>query len=244
MKRFWTSWYSRDDEESGCTRPPFQYFVSGEDMGGTRSLCTVFDAESEADIWRLVESHFPDFKQRFVKEVVGDFLPDDGRFPGATAYAVGAGGNDMTIETPPHVPAWYQASQDLILDAESAASADDLALAVANWLAAARLQHGAFANYLSRGKIRSACVFGLSAATLYYRAGAYAESETVCVQVLAIENGEGHSLEKAAELFHRVTAARLKPLQNIAESVELANDVLRRSNEAQGFVTKDGYGKI
>ena len=30
MKRFWTSWYSGNYADEGCTKPPFEFWVSGQ----------------------------------------------------------------------------------------------------------------------------------------------------------------------------------------------------------------------
>ncbi len=90
MARYWVSWWSGYYEDEGCTKPPFQSWISGErdrhnaDPDSERnevSLCAVIDADSEVDIWRVVAKHFPDHEQRFCHTVAADWIPGD-RFPG------------------------------------------------------------------------------------------------------------------------------------------------------------------
>lgn len=88
MRRYWVSWWSSYHINKGCTKPPFQVWISGErgksaedDMLEDVSLCAVIDAESEQQIWDAVKKHFPDYEERFCNAVEADFTPNN-RFPG------------------------------------------------------------------------------------------------------------------------------------------------------------------
>lgn len=80
--RYWVSWWSGNYADEGCTKPPFQFWTSGErdradDSGLTDcSLCAVIDAPNEEAIRRAVLKHFPDASFRFVN------MKDDGWNPG------------------------------------------------------------------------------------------------------------------------------------------------------------------
>jgi len=100
LKRYWVSWYSGYYEDEGCTKPPFQVWISGqaerrshlpqkfENFKGDEednekddcTICAVIDAESEEEIWESVKKHFPDYEERFIKEREPDYVPGD-RFP-------------------------------------------------------------------------------------------------------------------------------------------------------------------
>jgi len=87
MTRFWVSWWSSYHIKMGCTKPPFQAWISGERGWNEEwhdsaevSLVAVIDAESEAQIWEGVKKHFPDYDPRFCDEVADDWQPND-RFP-------------------------------------------------------------------------------------------------------------------------------------------------------------------
>jgi len=89
MKRFWISWWSGNYEDEGCTKPPFQFWVSGQrdrdndDSESERdecAICAVIDANSEEEIWPVVKKHFPDYEPRFCTEKRPDYVPND-RFP-------------------------------------------------------------------------------------------------------------------------------------------------------------------
>ena len=88
MKRYWVSWWSGYYEKDGCTKPPFQIWVSGERdrindngvMKNDLSICAVIDAENENQIWDAVGKYFPDYEKRFIDEAKADFSPGN-RFP-------------------------------------------------------------------------------------------------------------------------------------------------------------------
>lgn len=86
MQRFWVSWWSGYYESEGCTKPPFQVWISGSrdrshpNGGDEVSICAVIDAPSEADIWPVVEKHFPDCERRFCTECEPGWIPNN-RFP-------------------------------------------------------------------------------------------------------------------------------------------------------------------
>lgn len=78
--RYWVSWYSGYYADEGCTKPPFEVWVSGHHNrdGGDRddcSICAVLDAESETQVWYIVAKYFPDYKQRFCNEVTTVWKP-------------------------------------------------------------------------------------------------------------------------------------------------------------------------
>lgn len=86
--RYWVSWFSGNYEDEGCTKPPFEFWVTGQrDRQGNGlsqkharddcSLCAVIDAESEDAVWKLVGKHFPDYEVRFLEEKNPNFQPGD-----------------------------------------------------------------------------------------------------------------------------------------------------------------------
>lgn len=87
VQRFWVSWWSTYEAEAGCTRPPYQLWITGYraskgDLNYDEcSICAVIDAESEADIWASVARYFSDYEPRFCNVKVSDWRPGD-RFPG------------------------------------------------------------------------------------------------------------------------------------------------------------------
>jgi nitrogen regulatory protein PII-like uncharacterized protein len=118
MNRYWVSWYSGYYADEGCTKPPFQVWITGsrqrpndgltsellakyqkiedEDEAeefinkyskDTATICALIDAESEDEIWAVVEKHFPDYKQRFIEERTADYNPGDrfGNFENKTS---------------------------------------------------------------------------------------------------------------------------------------------------------------
>ena len=84
MNRYWVSWWSGYYEDEGCTKPPFQIWISGQrDRDENRdecSLCAVIDARSEDDIWAYINKHFPDYEKRFCNIKETDYIPGN-RFP-------------------------------------------------------------------------------------------------------------------------------------------------------------------
>ena len=85
--RYWVSWWSGNYADEGCTKPPFQFWNSGEraragnDKKTDCSLCAVIDAPIEAVVWATINKHFPDMQERFCERKKDDFRPGD-RFPG------------------------------------------------------------------------------------------------------------------------------------------------------------------
>lgn len=93
MQRYWVSWWSGNYADEGCTKPPFRPFVSGykdsqkDEDKDLCSFCTLMEAKSEDDIWKLVDKHYPDYEERFCELVADDYMPNN-RFPGATVYRI------------------------------------------------------------------------------------------------------------------------------------------------------------
>ena len=93
VQRYWVSWYSGNYDDEGCSAQPFEFLVSGyrgrnDDSGRDDcTLCAVIEAEDEADIWKLISEHFPDYEQRFIDPRESDWLPAN-RFPNAKAYTL------------------------------------------------------------------------------------------------------------------------------------------------------------
>ena len=93
MKRFWVSWWSGNYADEGCTKPPFQFFVTGyrdrnDDSGKDDcSICAWIEAPSEQSVLDVIQVHFPDYEARFINEVESDFVPNN-RFPNATMYTI------------------------------------------------------------------------------------------------------------------------------------------------------------
>ena len=87
MARYWISFWTGNYADEGCTKPPFQAWVSGErarvspDGRTELSMCAVVDANNEVEIWEAVDNYFPDYGIRFCEKHEADFAPGD-RFPG------------------------------------------------------------------------------------------------------------------------------------------------------------------
>ena len=88
VNRYWVSWWSGLYEDEGCSKPPFQVWVSGyrERRSGAKdqdecSMCAVIESDSKDEIWEVVEKYYPDYEERFCEERESDFVPGD-RFPG------------------------------------------------------------------------------------------------------------------------------------------------------------------
>ena len=85
LNRYWVSWYSAYLIDEGCTKPPFQIWISGtrerEDEIEECTICSVIDAESEDQLWNVIQKHFPDCEKRFCKKVEKDYKPGN-RFTG------------------------------------------------------------------------------------------------------------------------------------------------------------------
>ncbi len=85
VSRYWVSWWSGYYANEGCTKPPFQVWISGyrerADGMDECAICAVIDAEREDEIWEAVHKHFPDCEERFCEQKDDDFCPGD-RFPG------------------------------------------------------------------------------------------------------------------------------------------------------------------
>lgn len=94
----------------------------------------------------------------------------------------------------------YQRSQDLIARAEAAKGAGDETQARACYLEAARTQWK-WVQGLPVERLRTRSVFGLSAATLFYRAGDKTAAEDVARQLLSDPSFEPSSQYKLGELI-------------------------------------------
>ena len=89
MKRYWVSWMSGYYLDEGCTTPPFIVWVTGyisrvnneTDDRDDCNICAVIDAESEQEVWEMINNHFPDYKERFIEEKDLDWEPNSVRFP-------------------------------------------------------------------------------------------------------------------------------------------------------------------
>jgi hypothetical protein len=83
MTRYWVSWWSGYYLDEGCTKPPFQSWISGQRDGPRDecSFCAVIDADSESEILDCIRHHFPDYELRFCNPKPDDYEPGD-RFPG------------------------------------------------------------------------------------------------------------------------------------------------------------------
>jgi hypothetical protein len=85
-KRYWVSWWSGNYASEGCTKPPFQTWVSGSrdrdnaNGGDELSLCAVVDTDNAASIEPVIARYYPDYDLRFVDERDHDWVPGD-RFP-------------------------------------------------------------------------------------------------------------------------------------------------------------------
>jgi len=87
MLKFWTSWYTGNYADEGCTKPPFEFWVTGQldravngEVSPDRedlTVCAIIDAESQDTVWKIVSCHFPDFRERFCDEKSSDFSLGD-----------------------------------------------------------------------------------------------------------------------------------------------------------------------
>ena len=94
MKKYWISFYSGYYSDEGCSKPPFQVWISGVSSRRSHlpqfdfhfqkkddcSICALVEANSIDEIWKSVKKHFPDYEERFCDEVGDDYKPSD-RFP-------------------------------------------------------------------------------------------------------------------------------------------------------------------
>ncbi len=102
----------------------------------------------------------------------------------------------------------YAESQACILEAESLASQGFLSASKHSYLKAAHLQHE-YVSSLGENKPRTRAILGLSAATLYFRAGMYYDAECVIVEVENdADKSDGRTFEKLMELEQRCKEQR------------------------------------
>lgn len=94
MQKYWISFYSGYYEDEGCSKPPFQVWMSGQCERRTHLpqvfengyekddgiWCALVESHNTENIWKTVEKHFPDYEERFCHEVESDWIPND-RFP-------------------------------------------------------------------------------------------------------------------------------------------------------------------
>lgn len=90
MNRYWASWWSGNYEDEGCTKPPFNFWNSGQrdrrnaDPESERdecSLCAIIDAEDENTVEAMIRKHYPDYQMRFCQPKASDWQPASDRFP-------------------------------------------------------------------------------------------------------------------------------------------------------------------
>jgi ATP/maltotriose-dependent transcriptional regulator MalT len=107
----------------------------------------------------------------------------------------------------------YRASQDRIVEAEAALKAGDVERARAQFREAARLQR-AFVDALPPERVRTRSVYGLSVASLLYRAGDLDAAERLAGRLLAEDWLELHSADGLLELLLSIWADRGEPRQH------------------------------
>lgn len=84
--KFWAGWYSGYYADEGCTKPPFEVWVTGyrPRPRGERddcTICAVIEAENEVSVWEIVSQYFTDFLERFCEPKPDDWEPPLPRFP-------------------------------------------------------------------------------------------------------------------------------------------------------------------
>lgn len=107
MKRFWVSFWTGNEKEEGCSKPPFKYCISdsrnfnrvclskkdfetSKRLSGDEleefiykhsrqevSVCCVIDEKNEDAVWKEIVKYFPDFDERFCIERESDFKPSN-----------------------------------------------------------------------------------------------------------------------------------------------------------------------
>jgi hypothetical protein len=97
----------------------------------------------------------------------------------------------------------YRESQERIDEAEAALREGDADRARSLYREAAGLQR-AFVDSLSLDRVRTRSIYGLSVATLLYRAGDLDEVERFAHQLLAEPRIEAHSAAKLRELLNQI----------------------------------------
>src|SRR5580692_3221774 len=104
----------------------------------------------------------------------------------------------------------YRESQARIDEAETALRDGDEARARALYREAARLQR-AFIDSVSADRVRTRSIYGLSVATLLYRAGDLDDAERFAHQLLAEPWIEAYSASKLRVLLNQIWGSRRRP---------------------------------
>jgi Flp pilus assembly protein TadD len=102
----------------------------------------------------------------------------------------------------------YRESQTRIDEAEAALREGDEARARASYREAARLQR-AFIDSVPEDRVRTRSIYGLSVATLLYRAGDLWDAERLAHQLLAEPRIEPHSANQLRALLNRICRSEL-----------------------------------
>jgi hypothetical protein len=105
---------------------------------------------------------------------------------------------------------YYHDSQARIDEAEAALREGDVTRARSLYRDAARLQR-TFIDSVSRDRVRTKSIYGLSAATLFHRAGDLDEAERLAHQLLAEPWIEAYSARGLRALLHDIWAERHEP---------------------------------
>lgn len=108
----------------------------------------------------------------------------------------------------------YQASQERIVEAEAAQKAGDTARARALFREAAQLQR-AFVDSLPPERVRTKSVYGLSVASLLYRAGDLDEAERLAGQLLGEAWIEPHAADEIRALLAQIWLDRGEPSPSV-----------------------------
>ena len=133
----------------------------------------------------------------------------------------------------------YQESQMRMAEAEAALKEGDEESARALFREAARLQR-AFIDALPADRVRTRSVYGLSSATLAYRAGDLDEAERLAAHLLSQPWLEPYSADRLRELLTRIWTDREgSPLpettqpSSSARSAQVTSPGMKRRREAR-----------
>lgn len=107
----------------------------------------------------------------------------------------------------------YRESQERIVEAEVALKAGDTDRARVLFCEAAQLQRN-FVESLPPERVRTKSVYGLSVASLLYRAGDLAEAERLASRLLGEEWIERHAAEGIRELLAQIWLDRGEPIKS------------------------------
>jgi hypothetical protein len=121
----------------------------------------------------------------------------------------------------------YQESQNSILEAETLVASGDVDGARAKYLEAARLQN-IFVDSLPFDKVRTRSVYGLSAATLYYRANDLESAARLAHSLLAHEGLEERAAIALEGLLSRIHHEKL--IRNEGQDAAASSALHRHPN--------------